>query len=347
MESKSQTGAAVVVLIVVVTLLVVMGSNHQTSSPTLQPPSPTHAAHIIRLNQMDPAQYASQREYTMWAASACSTTSMTEVLNYYGAGFTISHVLQVEQSVHAISANEGLLDEDGIHRTVEQFGYHATIDHTHSLAQVIALANNGTPVIVSIPPGRSSKFPNGHILVTTGGNAHSVFLADSSGYNLDTLPRSQFQMLWSGLTAVIIPTAASKVNTPDYRALAEQDAQAEGISPETFSRQVNDESGFQPDIVSPAGAIGIAQIMPDKAKELGIDPHDPIASLKAAAHLMATYLKRYGGDYAKALAAYEAGPGTVDRAIRLGGAQWATTKYLAASTCRYLHTILNEEVCRE
>lgn len=105
----------------------------------------------------------------------------------------------------AITQELGLLDEAGIARTVARFGFHATIDHTHTLAQMIARANAGTPVIVSIPPQRSSLFYSGHILVVTGGNSSMVFLADSSVYNLQAVSIQSFLYLWSGLTAIVTP----------------------------------------------------------------------------------------------------------------------------------------------
>jgi soluble lytic murein transglycosylase-like protein len=51
----------------------------------------------------------------------------------------------------------------------------------------------------------------------------------------------------------------------DYHKLARQDATNAGINPDLFERQINQESGFNPDAVSPAGAIGISQIMPSTA----------------------------------------------------------------------------------
>lgn len=98
-----------------------------------------------------------------------------------------------------------------------------------------------------------------------------------------------------------------------YRALARQHAQAAGIDPDIFERQIEQESGFNPNAVSPAGARGIAQFMPATAQGAGIDPDDPQQAIPAAAKLMRQHLDRYGGDYAKALAAYNAGPGTVDQ----------------------------------
>src|SRR5205085_80727 len=100
-----------------------------------------------------------------------------------------------------------------------------------------------------------------------------------------------------------------------YVAIAEQDAVDAGISPEYFVRQINQESGFNPNAVSPAGAVGIAQFEPGTAAGLGVNPWDPISALRGAARLMANYAHSYGGDYAKALAAYNGGSGTVQYAV--------------------------------
>jgi soluble lytic murein transglycosylase-like protein len=122
-----------------------------------------------------------------------------------------------------------------------------------------------------------------------------------------------------------------------YMSLARQDAQRVGIPPETFVRQINEESGFNPSALSPVGAIGIAQFMPATAAALGINPYDPIDSLWGAASLMASYVRTYY-DYAKALAAYNAGPGAVQIAVRKGGSNWRA--YLPLETQRYIYIIL-------
>lgn len=100
---------------------------------------------------------------------------------------------------------------------------------------------------------------------------------------------------------------------PDYQNIARQYAQQYGIDPSVFVNQIRAESGFNPNAVSPAGARGIAQIMPATARGWGVNPDDPVAALDAAAKNMARYVKSYGGDYRKALAAYNAGPGAVQK----------------------------------
>jgi Transglycosylase SLT domain len=123
-----------------------------------------------------------------------------------------------------------------------------------------------------------------------------------------------------------------------YVAIAQQDAIAVGISPDYFARQINAESGFNPNSVSPAGAVGIAQFLPGTAAGLGINPWDPIQALRGAARLMANYAHNYGGDYAKALAAYNGGSGTVQNAVNNCGANWLNC--LPGETRHYIYVIM-------
>ena len=147
---------------------------------------------------------------------------------------------------------------------------------------------------------------------------------------------------WPGYTvlgyirplAVLSAVSASKA----FATLAAQDALAAGISPTLYVRQINAESSFNPKALSPAGAEGIAQFLPATAQALGVDPWDPVASLRAAARLMASYVRESGGDYARALAAYNAGPPTLDAALTRCGAAWLGC--MPAETQQYIHLIM-------
>lgn len=124
-----------------------------------------------------------------------------------------------------------------------------------------------------------------------------------------------------------------------YIPVARQEAINAGIPPDLFVRQINLESGFNPRALSPSGAEGIAQFMPDTAASLGIDPWNPKEALKGAAQLMAQYAKMFDGTYAKALATYNAGAGTVQHAIKTcGDAHWMDC--LPAETQQYINTIM-------
>jgi murein DD-endopeptidase MepM/ murein hydrolase activator NlpD len=95
----------------------------------------------------------------------------------------------------------------------------------------------------------------------------------------------------------------------DYR-----HARRYGLDPAVFARQIQQESSFNPNARSPAGALGIAQITPATAREWGVNPLDPMAALDAAARNMARYVKQYGS-YRDALVAYNAGPGRVGKPL--------------------------------
>ncbi|MCS7025276.1 MAG: lytic transglycosylase domain-containing protein [Bryobacteraceae bacterium] len=92
-------------------------------------------------------------------------------------------------------------------------------------------------------------------------------------------------------------------------------AQREGV-PETLVRAVIErESSFRPCAVSAKGALGLMQLMPDTAQELGIvDPFDPQQSIDGGVKLLKRLLDRYEGNVELALSAYHAGAGRVDRA---------------------------------
>lgn len=99
------------------------------------------------------------------------------------------------------------------------------------------------------------------------------------------------------------------------RDLAYKIAQEEGINPDLFVRQIQAESAFNPEAKSSAGAMGLAQLMPATAKELGVaNPFDPEQNLRGGAKYMKQLLGRYNNDQTLALAAYNAGMGNVDKA---------------------------------
>jgi len=91
-------------------------------------------------------------------------------------------------------------------------------------------------------------------------------------------------------------------------------ASAAGINPRIAVEQIRQESSFNPNARSSAGAQGLAQFMPGTWARFGSgSPYDPVAAINAYVRYMGFLLNRYGGDYAKALAAYNAGEGNVDK----------------------------------
>ncbi|MFQ5558840.1 MAG: lytic transglycosylase domain-containing protein [Acidimicrobiales bacterium] len=86
---------------------------------------------------------------------------------------------------------------------------------------------------------------------------------------------------------------------------------AHGIRPSVLAAVAKVESGFDPNAVSVAGALGLMQFMPATAAAMGVDPHDPASAIDGAARYLSENLRRFGS-LELALAAYNAGPGAVD-----------------------------------
>lgn len=102
---------------------------------------------------------------------------------------------------------------------------------------------------------------------------------------------------------------------PDlYRAKVAELATRFDLSPSLIEAMVWQESRWRHNAVSPVGAQGLAQLMPGTARELGVDPRDPFANLEGGARYLRAQLDRFDGNLEKALAAYNAGPGRVERA---------------------------------
>ncbi|RMF83253.1 MAG: lytic transglycosylase domain-containing protein, partial [Nitrospirae bacterium] len=100
-----------------------------------------------------------------------------------------------------------------------------------------------------------------------------------------------------------------------YEAVVRRAAAAAGLDPELVHAVVAAESGYDPRAVSPRGAVGLMQLMPETARRLGVDdPFDPEANLFAGCRYLRALWDRFG-DLTLALAAYNAGP---DRVARLG-----------------------------
>jgi soluble lytic murein transglycosylase-like protein len=99
-----------------------------------------------------------------------------------------------------------------------------------------------------------------------------------------------------------------------YAAKVQELAARYDLSPALIEAVVWQESRWQASARSPAGARGLAQLMPGTARSLGVDPDDPLANLEGGARYLRYLVDHFDGDIEKALAAYNAGPGRVERA---------------------------------
>ena len=117
-------------------------------------------------------------------------------------------------------------------------------------------------------------------------------------------------------TAAAPVAAASPAGGPvdgQFSDLINAAAQKYGVDPSLLKGLIRQESNFNPNAGSPAGARGLTQLMPGTASALGVDPSVPAQAIEGGAKYLRQQLDKFGGDPAKALAAYNAGPGAVQR----------------------------------
>jgi hypothetical protein len=113
-------------------------------------------------------------------------------------------------------------------------------------------------------------------------------------------------------TAGASATSGSSLAGVPYADLFTQAGNRHGVSPALLAAVAKTESGFNSSAVSSSGAIGLMQFMPATAKGLGVDATDPASSIDGAARYLSSLTKQFGST-PLALAAYNAGPGTVQR----------------------------------
>jgi soluble lytic murein transglycosylase-like protein len=108
--------------------------------------------------------------------------------------------------------------------------------------------------------------------------------------------------------------ATSRVMREQFEPLVQEHAARHSLRPDLVRAVIQVESGFNPGATSPKGAMGLMQLMPATARELGVrNPYDPTDNIRGGTAYLRQLLDRYGGNEELALAAYNAGSSAVDR----------------------------------
>jgi soluble lytic murein transglycosylase-like protein len=183
-------------------------------------------------------------------------------------------------------------------------------------AEAPTVAAPGAPTSTPIPSGTTVTAPTTATTTTTvDGSTVSVPAATgtaptstTSATGTLTVPTGTTTI--SGVWAERVPNARGQALVP---AIAETAARY-GLDPAFLAAVFWTESSYTPDVVSPTGAIGLGQLMPETANWLGVDPWDPMENMDGAARLYRYYLDKYNGDIELSISAYAAGPGAVANA---------------------------------
>jgi soluble lytic murein transglycosylase-like protein len=171
------------------------------------------------------------------------------------------------------------------------------------ISQIEAMMNGGAaqaaaPVATATTTSDLTSASNGASFAGALASATGTGSADASASTLAT-PAAGASALPAGTPFAAQITASAKRN---------------GIDPALLAGLIKQESGFNPHAGSAAGAQGLTQLMPGTARGLGVsNPFDPAQSIEGGARYLKQQLDHFGGDVARALAAYNAGPGAVQR----------------------------------
>ncbi len=122
----------------------------------------------------------------------------------------------------------------------------------------------------------------------------------------------------SGVTSTATGYGASSgvasSESSEYDPLIEQAAARNGLDPAVLHGLIEQESGFDPNATSSAGATGLTQLMPGTASSMGVaNPLNPAESIEGGARYLGQLMRQFSGNTEDALAAYNAGPGAVQQ----------------------------------
>jgi soluble lytic murein transglycosylase-like protein len=145
------------------------------------------------------------------------------------------------------------------------------------------------PVAAGADGIRSSRSSNGTLVLTNEGSARV------------SVPR----------------TPRRREPTQDLALLIDRHARERGLDPVLVQAVIQAESAYDARAVSKKGAIGLMQLMPETARELGVDPWDPEQNVRGGTLYLRRLIDSFGGDLQLALAGYNAGPGAVSRVLAL------------------------------
>jgi soluble lytic murein transglycosylase-like protein len=174
----------------------------------------------------------------------------------------------------------------------------ATVARVAQLEAMLGLSPAGAPV--GTPQTATSTTP-----------ASSDFAARLASVSAATQP-SAAASATTGATPATGSASTPGAKTP-YAAEIDAAAKKYNVDPALLRGLIRQESNFNPNAGSPAGARGLTQLMPGTAAALGVDPSVPAQAIEGGAKYLRQQLDKFGNDPAKALAAYNAGPGAVQR----------------------------------
>ena len=207
---------------------------------------------------------------------------------------------------------QGLLNTGGQAQAIERYA------QITNKVNNLSAANEPLNPLDTIYPNNKANTPSFEkvLQATTKSNFGTLLLDPHlKSVNADIIKQSPQTSLTNALNeAAAIQANTQPAGKPQILNVISQISKKHGIDEKLVQALIKQESGFNPKAKSKAGAMGLMQLMPSTAKNLGVkDPYNIVQNVEGGVKYLKSMLDKYNGNMILALAAYNAGPGAVDK----------------------------------
>ena len=186
-----------------------------------------------------------------------------------------------------------------------------------AMQRAVQMNNYANNISAQWSPVQKNTAPNGAIIPASNQVSFEKILQDGAKTkfgDLLTNPATRVNAQIYTNTASSVAPKADVSSKAKIKELISRVSKKHGVDEKLVNALVNQESGFNPNAKSKVGAMGLMQLMPSTAKGLGVtNPMDPEQNVEGGVKYLKSMLNKYNGNIILALAAYNAGPGAVDK----------------------------------